>query len=64
MLESYYKSLSLDYERRNDISLFTKAESELKTIIDSAELNIIDVGNKIQVFDNKVQEREEKYNFI
>ncbi|QFR39063.1 hypothetical protein A9Q91_02405 [Candidatus Gracilibacteria bacterium 28_42_T64] len=64
MLETYYNSLSLDYKRRNDLSIFSKSESELKTLLDSAELNITDVAIKHEQFNKRVNERKEKLNFI
>jgi len=64
MLETYYESLSLDYKRRNDLSIFSQNESDLKTILDSAELNIADVSIKNQEFSKKLAERKEKFNFI
>ncbi|MDD3645870.1 MAG: hypothetical protein PHH06_00520 [Candidatus Gracilibacteria bacterium] len=38
-LREYYKNLGLDYDRANDLSIYSKYEQELKNIISSAELN-------------------------
>lgn len=40
LLTRYYANLGLDYERRNDISLFKAKEKELKNILDTQETNI------------------------
>ena len=64
MLEAYYDSLSLDYKRRNDLQMFSNTNEELKTIIDSAELNISNVSEKNWWLSKILEKWAQKYDFI
>lgn len=46
LLQKYYKAYNLDYERRNDITIFTKQQEEYKTLLNSAGLWIDKVSVK------------------
>jgi len=42
LLENYYKNLSLDYKRQNDLSIFLGTESKQKEILDSVERAMVE----------------------
>ncbi|USN58542.1 MAG: hypothetical protein H6767_10050 [Candidatus Peribacteria bacterium] len=59
MLREYYKSMSLDYERRNSMIRYTSSEEELKTITESAGLTPTTIEEKLNTL-KKIQAIEAK----
>jgi len=46
LLEKYYKAYNLDFQRKNDITIFTQQQEEYKTLLNSASLWIDQVSKK------------------
>ena len=58
MLEDYYKSLKLEYKRRNDITIFKHSEYELKSILDSAEMPIRYLNRHTNDFETELNKQQ------
>jgi len=52
LLEKYYKANGLDYNRRNDITIYTHDENAYKTILNSLDLDKSVVIEKQELLDS------------
>ena len=64
LLETYYKNLGLEYDRKNDIKIYLNKEAELKTVIDSADMYVTDFNTKKAQYNNHLSKIRAKYDLI
>lgn len=64
LLETYYKNLGLEYQRKNDIKIFLRQEEKLKTVIDSADLYLSDFTKKKEQYNKHLSKAKAKYDLI
>lgn len=63
MLKEYYKNLGLDYDRANDLEIYTDKIAEIKAVQDSAELPFLAVTDTLKEYE-KFKETMGKENEI
>lgn len=64
LLEAYYKTKGLEYERRNDLKSLNSDEKMKKSIIDSVGLNNIELVEKVDVFLEHMTDEQLQYDQI
>lgn len=57
LLEKYYKAYWLDYQRRNDLDIFTKKQQELSSLIQSSNVLYSEATQRIQELENYKNEK-------
>lgn len=63
MLEEYYKTHDLEFERRHDISIFTHKAQEKKSIIDNAELTNIEAVQEVSEYVDTLTKKSQQFEF-
>lgn len=64
LLERYFKAYWLDYKRQNDLAKIEQLESQLKSILDSSELNTNETVKKNQLFLEEIKKNKEEIDFV
>lgn len=64
LFSKYYSNLGLDFERANDLNLFSKKELEIRSWIESQELAITEFEKKFNNFYSYADEIKKQNNYI
>lgn len=64
LLDRYYRNFWLDYDRANDLHIFAQKENELKSILDSQELTIVDASEKKWDFQSYIETTKKENDYV